>query len=86
MTIQKRAILTLRYLKGAGISYKAFAQSAGINVESIYALTAPKYKLTPERADFYIRAVEAYYPDQYKIIKPRIDAVEKYMKNYPMVQ
>lgn len=62
MTIQTRAKLTLKLLKGTGVSYKAFAQAAGINVESIYALSKNNYKLTEARAEYYIYAAEKLFP------------------------
>lgn len=42
-------------------------------MDNIYALTSRNVRLTDERADFYIRAIERYFPEQYKIIKARID-------------
>lgn len=77
MTLQTRAKLLLQSLKAAGISYKAFAQAANIPVENIYALSCYRTKLTEERADFYIRAAAQYFPEQYAIIKPRLDDLER---------
>jgi len=33
--------------------------------------------LTEERAAFYMRAAETYFPEQYKIIKKNIDDMEQ---------
>jgi hypothetical protein len=33
--------------------------------------------LTEERAAFYMRAAETYFPEQYKIIKKNIDEMER---------
>lgn len=76
MTNQTRAIAFLRGLKAAGVSYRALAQAAGFHVDNIYALTSRNVRLTDERADFYIRAIERFFPEQYRIIKTRIDNEE----------
>ena len=77
MTIQNKAMRMLAGLKGAGISYKEFAQKAGISLDQIYARTSYKVNLTEERAAFYMRAAETYFPEQYKIIKKNIDEMER---------
>ena len=77
MTIQDKAMRMLAGLKGAGISYKEFAQKTGIRLDQIYARTSRKINLTDERAAFYIRAAETYFPDQDKIIKQDIDEIER---------
>ena len=64
-------------LKGAGISYKEFAQKTGISLDQIYARTSYKVNLTEERAAFYMRAAELHFPEQYKIIKQNIDEIER---------
>ena len=46
-------------------------------MDNIYALSSRRTKLTEERADFYIRAAEQYFPEQYAIIKPRLDDLER---------
>lgn len=77
MTIQNKAMRMLAGLKGAGISYKEFAQKTGISLDQIYARTSYKVNLTEERAAFYMRAAETYFPEQYKIIKKNIDDMEQ---------
>lgn len=77
MTIQDKAMRMLSGLKGAGISYKEFSQRTGISLDQIYARTSRKVNLTEERAAFYMRAAEVYFPDQYKIIKQDIDEIER---------
>lgn len=77
MTIQNKAMRMLSGLKGAGISYKEFAQRTGISLDQIYARTSYKVNLTEERAAFYMRAAETYFPEQYKIIKKNIDEMER---------
>ena len=77
MTIQNKAMRMLSGLKGAGISYKEFAQKTGISLDQIYARTSYKVNLTEERAAFYMRAAETYFPEQYKIIKQDIDEIER---------
>ena len=76
MTIQNKAMRILAGLKGAGISYKEFAQRTGISLDQIYARTSRKVNLTEERAAFYMRAAELHFPEQYKIIKQDIDEIE----------
>lgn len=77
MTIQNQAMRMLAGLKGAGITYKEFAQKTGISLDQIYARTSYKVNLTEERAAFYMRAAETYFPEQYKIIKKNIDEMER---------
>ena len=77
MTIQNKAKRMLSGLKGAGITYKEFAQKTGISLDQIYARTSYKVNLTEERAAFYMRAAETYFPEQYKIIKQDIDEIER---------
>lgn len=77
MTIQNKAMRMLNGLKGAGISYKEFAQRTGISLDQIYARTSRKVNLTEERAAFYMRAAELHFPEQYKIIKHDIDEIER---------
>ena len=77
MTIQNKAMRMLAGLKGAGITYKEFAQKTGISLDQIYARTSYKVNLTEERAAFYMRAAETYFPEQYKIIKQNIDEIER---------
>ena len=77
MNTQDKAMRMLRGLKGAGISYKEFAEKTGISLDQIYARTSSKVNLTEERAAFYLRAAELHFPDQYKIIKQDIEEVER---------
>ena len=77
MTIQNKAMRMLAGLKGAGITYKEFAQKTGISLDQIYARTSYKVHLAEERAAFYMRAAEIYFPEQYKIIKQDIDDFER---------
>ena len=77
MNTQDKAMRMLRGLKGAGISYKEFAEKTGISLDQIYARTSRKVRLTEERAAFYLHAAEIHFPEQYKIIKQDIDEVER---------
>ena len=77
MRIQSKAMRMLRGLKGAGISYKQFAETTGISLDQIYARTSSKVNLTEERAAFYLHAAEIHFPEQYKIINQDIDEVER---------
>ena len=73
MTIQQKAMRMLKGLKGAGISYKKFAETTGINLDQIYGR---KVNITEERAAFYLGAAEKYFPEQYDIIKQHLDKME----------
>ena len=77
MNTQDKAMRMLAGLKGAGITYKEFAQKTGISLDQIYARTSYKVNLTEERAAFYMRAAETYFPEQYQIIKQDIDEIER---------
>lgn len=67
MTKQEEALELLKALKGANISYKAFAQIAGINVNSLYAWVQRK-RLSDEKAEYIINAARYYFPELYEII------------------
>ena len=82
MNTQDKAMRMLRGLKGAGVSYKEFAEKTGISLDQIYARTSRKINLTEERAAFYLRAAEIYFPEQYKVIKQYIDEVEQ---QFPLI-
>ena len=75
MNTQDKAMRMLRGLKGAGISYKEFAEKIGINVDQIYART--KANLTEERAAYYLSAAEKHFPEQYSLIKQRTEEAER---------
>lgn len=77
MTIQDKAMRMLRGLKGAGISYKEFAERTGISLDKIYARTSRKVNLTEERAAYYLSAAEKHFPEQYSLIKQRTDEAER---------
>ena len=77
MEIQDKAMRMLRGLKGAGISYKEFAEKTGISLDQIYARTSRKVNLTEERAAYYLSAAEKHFPEQYSLIKQRTDEAER---------
>ena len=77
MDIQDKAMRMLRGLKGAGISYKEFAEKTGISLDQIYARTSRKVNLTEERAAYYLSAAEKHFPEQYSLIKQRTDEAER---------
>lgn len=77
MKIQDKAMRMLRGLKGAGISYKEFAERTGISLDQIYARTSRKVNLTEERAAYYLSAAEKHFPEQYSLIKQRTDEAER---------
>ena len=53
MSKQEDALELLKALKGANISYKAFAQAAGINVNSLYSWVQHK-RMSDEKAEYII--------------------------------
>ena len=77
MKIQDKAMRMLRGLKGAGISYKEFAEKTGISLDQIYARTSRKVNLTEERAAYYLSAAEKHFPEQYSLIKQRTEEAER---------
>lgn len=77
MKTQDKAMRMLRGLKGAGISYKEFAEKTGISLDQIYARTSRKVNLTEERAAYYLSAAEKHFPEQYSLIKQRTDEAER---------
>ena len=67
MNKQQEAFELLNALRGANVSYKAFAEITGINLNSLYAWVQRK-KMTEKKAEFIINAVKYYFPEQYEII------------------
>ena len=67
MSKQQEAFELLNALRGANVSYKAFAEITGINLNSLYAWVQRK-KMTEKKAEFIINAVKYYFPEQYEII------------------
>ena len=77
MNTQDKAMRMLRGLKGAGISYKEFAEKTGISLDQIYARTSRKVNLTEERAAYYLSAAEKHFREQYSLIKQRTEEAER---------
>lgn len=67
MSKQADALELLKALKGANISYKAFAQAAGINVNSLYSWVQHK-RMSDEKVEYIIHAAQFYFPEVYEII------------------
>ena len=67
MSKQEDALELLKALKGANISYKAFAQIAGININSLYSWVQHK-RMSDEKAEYIIHAAQFYFPEVYEII------------------
>ena len=61
MTIQEKSLRLLQSLKGANVSYKTFAQTAGINVNSLYSWIRGK-QMTVQKAEYIISAIQHYFP------------------------
>ena len=67
MTKQEEALDLLQALRGANISYKAFAQITGINLNSLYTWTQKK-NLPEKKAEYIINAAKHYFPEECEII------------------
>ena len=67
MSKQEEALELLKALKGANISYKAFAHTAGINVNSLYSWVQSK-RMSDKKAEYIIHAAQFYFPEVYEII------------------
>ena len=67
MNKQQEAFELLNALRGANVSYKAFAEITGINLNSLYAWVQRK-KMPEKKAEYIINAVKYYFPEQYEII------------------
>ena len=67
MSKQQEAFELLNALRGANVSYKAFAQIAGINLNSLYAWVQRK-KMPEKKAEYIINSAKYYFPEQYEII------------------
>ena len=67
MSKQEEALELLQALRGANISYKAFAQISGINLNSLYTWVEKK-KMPVKKAEYIINAAKYYFPEQYEII------------------
>ena len=67
MNKQQEAFELMNALRGANVSYKAFAEITGINLNSLYAWVQRK-KMTEKKAEYIINAVKYYFPEQYEII------------------
>jgi hypothetical protein len=64
---QQEAFELLNALRGANVSYKAFAEITGINLNSLYAWVQRK-KMPEKKAEYIINAAKYYFPEQYEII------------------
>ena len=67
MTKQEEALELLQAFRGANISYKAFAQITGINLNSLYTWTQKK-NMPEKKAEYIINAAKYYFPEEYEII------------------
>ena len=54
-------------MRGANVSYKAFAEITGINLNSLYAWVQRK-KMPEKKAEYIINAAKYYFPEQYEIM------------------
>lgn len=67
MNKQQEALELLQALRGANVSYKAFAQIAGVNLNSLYKWVQTK-KISEQKAEYIINAAKYYFAEQYGII------------------
>ena len=64
MDFRTQARSILDFLKATGVSYKEFAEAAGISVDIIYK-TQHASDLSDERARYFIYVARKYFPKQY---------------------
>ena len=72
MTEQEKAIYMLKRLKAAGVSYKAFCEQMGLNVDSIYNYTRKPNTMAVETAEYIIFSIQEHYPKQWAFIIQKI--------------
>ena len=59
----------LQLLKGTGISFRAFADSVGMKVDSLYAYRSCPSRLSIEKAKYIIAQIETNYKKEWQYIK-----------------
>ena len=72
MSEQEKAIKMLQLLKGTGISFRAFADSVGMKVDSLYAYRSCPSRLSAEKAKYIIAQIETNYPKEWQYIKQQM--------------
>lgn len=73
MSVQELAMKSLDLLKGTGISFCAFANNVGINVDSLYSYRSCPSRLSAEKAKYIIAQIEMKYPKEWQYIKQQIE-------------
>ena len=69
MSEQEKAMQMLQLLKGTGISFRAFADSAGMKVDSLYSYRSCPSRLSVEKAKYIIAQIETIYQKEWQYIK-----------------
>lgn len=70
---QEKALKMLELLKGTGVSFRSFADSIGMNVESLYSYRSCPHRMSKERALYIIAQIERRYNDEWLYIKEQME-------------
>ena len=73
MNEQEKAMKMLQLLKGTGISFRAFADSVGMKVDSLYAYRSCPSRLSVEKAKYIIVQIETNYQKEWQYIKQEME-------------
>ena len=68
MNEQEKALKMLELLKGTGVSFRAFADCIGMNVDSLYSYRSCPSRLSKERAKYIISQIETNYNKEWQYI------------------
>lgn len=66
---QEKALKMLELLKGTGVSFRAFADCIGMNVDSLYSYRSCPSRLSLEKAKYIIAQIETNYKKEWQYIK-----------------
>ena len=69
MSEQEKAMQMLQLLKGTGISFRTFADSVGMKVDSLYSYRSCPSRLSVEKAKYIIAQIETIYQKEWQYIK-----------------
>lgn len=73
MNEQEKAMKMLQLLKGTGISFRTFADSVGMKVDSLYSYRSCPSRLSAEKAKYIIAQIESNYQKEWKYIKQEME-------------
>lgn len=75
MNEQEKALKMLELLKGTGVSFRAFADSIGMNVDSLYSYRSCPSRLSKEKAKYIITQIETNYKKEWQYIKEEMKSL-----------